>query len=90
MIHQNSQIPIDITNTIVKYIRKNMREELDIWKPFFIFATRMKGYTKSEAEYIWDRIKIAGEHTIHRRTAAYDAMVIYQCYWLKAYYPEEY
>lgn len=61
MIHQYSRIPIDISNTIVKYIRKNMREELDIWKPFFIFATRMKGYTRSEAEDIWNRIKTKGE-----------------------------
>ena len=90
MIHQYSQIPIDISNTIVKYIRKNMREALDIWKPFFIFDTQMQGYTRSEAEHIWDRIKTAGEYTIHRRNAAYDAMAVYQCYWLKAYYPEEY
>lgn len=90
MIHRYSGIPVDVSKIIARYIRKSMKAELDVWKSVFIIGTGRSGYTKPQAEVIWDRIISEGESTIYRVRATYDAMLTYQCFWLKTYYPDEY
>ncbi len=78
---------LSIANKCVRLISKRHGVDIDIYS---FPLDDPKVYDLIKAEDIWNRIKTEGEHTIHRRNATYDAMVIYQCYWLKAYYPEEY
>ena len=90
IINSYSGIPIEVSATIAKYIRKGMQPELSIWKSVFVVGTQQNGYTQEKAQQIWEWLKIEGEMTTYRDIAAIAAFTTYQCYWLKAYYPNEY
>lgn len=90
LIHYYSGIPKEVSANIVKYIRKCMKPELSIWKSVFVVGTRQNGYTEEQAQQIWEWLKTEGEITTYRYIAESAAITSYQCYWLKAYYPEEY
>ena len=90
IINSYSGIPIEVSATIAKYIRKGMQPELSVWKSVFIVGTQQNGYTQEQAQQIWEWLKIEGEMTIYKDIAAIAAFTTYQCYWLKTYYPNEY
>lgn len=90
IINSYSGIPIEVSATIAKYIRKGMQPELSVWKSVFIVGTQQNGYTQEQAQQIWEWLKIEGELTTYRDIAASAAFTTYQCYWLKTYYPNEY
>ncbi len=90
IIHRYSGIPKDISAKIAIYIRKIMKRELSIWKSVFVVGTQKKGFTEIFAEASWACIIIDGKTTTYRYKAEGEAMKTYVCYWLKAYYPNEY
>ena len=90
IINSYSGIPIEVSATIAKYIRKGMQPELSVWKSVFVVGTQQNGYTQEQAQQIWEWLKIEGELTTYRDIAASAAFTTYQCYWLKTYYPNEY
>ena len=90
IINSYSGIPIEVSATIAKYIRKGMQPELSVWKSVFNVGTQQNGFTQEQAQQIWEWLKIEGEMTTYRDIAAIAALTTYQCYWLKTYYPNEY
>ena len=90
IINSYSGIPKEVSARIAKYIRKSMQPELSVWKSVFVVSTQKTGYTREQAQQIWEWLKVEGEMTTYRDIAASAAFTTYQCYWLKTYYPNEY
>ena len=50
IINSYSGIPIEVSATIAKYIRKGMQPELSVWKSVFVVGTQQNGCTQEQAQ----------------------------------------
>jgi DNA polymerase-3 subunit alpha len=69
---------------------KKKKEEMDKQKVLFLEGAQKKGYTKEEAERIFDYLVPFAGYGFNKSHAAAYSVLAYQTAWLKANYPAEY
>lgn len=77
-------------DVIRRAIGKKKKKILDKNKPRFLQQSQKNGYTRQEAEQIWNLIEAFANYSFNKAHAASYGMIAYQTAYLKANYPVEY
>ena len=79
------------SNNLLNALRKKQIEKMNKLEPVFIDGVKKtSGFTESQAEEMWDRLKEFAKYAFNKAHSACYAIVAYQTAFLKANYPVEF